>query len=400
MRGLILFFYTGGLLDWSALPGMWETFHTWVNTGTAEKSGHEKDWDYWLTLLGRYEWPAGLGLFGSVWLLFPRTPRAARYLAIYGIGALIGYSIVPYKTPWCIISLIWPFYFVFGLGTVRLAQWIDGWTIGVAAGVLCLGSFGLTWKLNFRDYTDDSEPYVYVQTFTDVNELLEPLHTLARRDPLNYQLRGHISLPEQYPFSWLLADFPRIDYPSAEELPEPLDADFLLIDNEHVDLVEPKLRQEYYKMPVRIRGNSDNAATLYLCCQTFAGVVPSNYPIFLPGTTTQALAAMNFVAAILYAVSTSSLVALALAFFRGGLSPSSGAALPALGRGRIARRFADVCGRAAITRSRAAHPASRNGWPLSPLCSCRCASSCGWCSSTAIKSKCSRPTTSAIFLCT
>jgi uncharacterized protein (TIGR03663 family) len=283
---LILFFYTGGFLDWSALPGLWTTFHTWVRTGTEHKSGHEKEWSYWMDLLGRYEWPAGLGLFGSLWLLFPRTPRLARYLAIYGIGALIGYSIVPYKTPWCIISLIWPFYFVFGLITVRAAQWIDKWTVGVAAGVICLASFGLTWKLNFRDFTDENEPYVYVQTFTDINKLLDPLRTLTRQDPLNYQLRGHIILPEQYPFTWLLADYPRIDYPTAEELPAPLDADFLLVDDAHVDEIEPRLRLEYFKTPVHIRGSSDSAATLYLCRQTFARVAPHDYPIFVPGTTT------------------------------------------------------------------------------------------------------------------
>jgi uncharacterized protein (TIGR03663 family) len=281
--GLILFFYTGGLLDWSALPGLWETFHTWIGTGTQGKSGHEKEWYYWLQLMGRYEWPAVFGLLGGVWLLFPRTPRPARYVAIYGLGAFIAYSIVPYKTPWCIISLIWPFYFVFGLMTVRAMRWLDTWTVGTAAALICLGSFGISWKLNFRDYTDDSEPYVYVQTLTDVNELLDPLRALTQRDPRNYQLRGHIILAEQYPFSWLLADYPRIDYPSAGELPETLDADFLLVANEDVDKVEPLLRLEYFKTPLRVRGNSDNAATLYLCRQTFAGLVPPDYPLFTPG---------------------------------------------------------------------------------------------------------------------
>ncbi len=37
-----------------------------------------------------------------------------RYLAIYGVGTLMAYSIVKYKTPWCIISFIWPFLFTFG----------------------------------------------------------------------------------------------------------------------------------------------------------------------------------------------------------------------------------------------------------------------------------------------
>jgi uncharacterized protein (TIGR03663 family) len=283
--GLILFFYTGGFLDWSALPGLWETFKTWVHTGTDKKSGHEKEWYYWLQLLGRYEWPALFGLIGGLWMLWPRTPRVARYLAIYGLGALIAYSIVPYKTPWCVISLVWPFYFLFGLAVLHLAQTIDRWTIGVITALLFLGSFGITWKLNFHDYTDDAEPYVYVQTTTDINELLVPLQKLAHRNPLNYQIRGHIILPERYPFAWLLADFPQVDFWDADQLPDTLDADFLLVDNASVEKVEPALRLEYFKLPMHIRGNSDNGATLYLSTQTFAGLAPADTAKFEPGST-------------------------------------------------------------------------------------------------------------------
>jgi hypothetical protein len=279
----ILFFYTGGLLDWSSLPGLWETFGTWVRTGTESKSGHEKDWWYWLSLLGRYEWPALVGLVASLWLLMPRTPRVARYLAIYGLGTLIGYSIVPYKTPWCIISLIWPFYIVFGLAVVRAAEVIDRWTVAACAAVVALGSVGIALKLNLQDYANDDEPYVYVQTFEDVNQLLRPLRKLAQRDPVNYQLRGHLILPEQYPWVWLLGAFPRVDYPSFDQLPEPLDADFLIIDDPLVEQIEPALRVEYYKLPIRIRGNSGDRAMLYLYPGTFQGLVPADTPKYVPG---------------------------------------------------------------------------------------------------------------------
>jgi uncharacterized protein (TIGR03663 family) len=281
--GLILFFYTGGFLDWSALPGLWETFNTWVRTGVEHKSGHEKAWYYWLQLIGQYEWPAAVGIVGGLWMLFPRVPRPLRYLAIYGLGAFIAYSIVPYKTPWCIISLIWPFYFVFGFVVLRAAQLIDTWTIGVAAALVWLGSFGISWKLNFHDYTDETQPYVYVQTLNDINKLLDPLRKLTALNPVNHYLRGHIILEEEYPFTWLLNDFPRVDYPSVDELPETIDADFLLVDDSHVDKIEPLLRLEYYKTPLRVRGSSENSATLYLCRQTFAGLVPDSYPIFKPG---------------------------------------------------------------------------------------------------------------------
>lgn len=281
--GLILFFYTGGFLDWSALPGLWETFATWVHTGTDKKSGHEKEWYYWLQLLGRYEWPGLVGLAGGIWMLWPRTPRLLRYLAIYGLGALIAYSIVPYKTPWCIISLVWPFYFLFGYAVVRAAELVDRWVIGASVALLLAWSGSVAWKLNFRDYTDDTEPYVYVQTTTDINQLLLPVEKLAKRDPVHYQIRGHFLLTERYPFVWELADFPQIDFADPDDVPENPDADFLVVEESGVDKLEAALHLEYYKIPIRIRGNSDTTAVLYLYPPTFAPFVPEGTAKFVPG---------------------------------------------------------------------------------------------------------------------
>jgi len=297
--GLILFFYSGGFLDWpgpqtyddagnpiarGSLCGLWETFGTWLHTGMGKESGHEKPFYYWLDLMRQYEWPALGGLVAGFWLLFPRVPREARYLAIYGLGAFIGYSIIRYKTPWCLISLIWPFYLILGLAVVRLADWLDRWTVYGLAALAALGSLGLTLQLNLYNYDDDHEPYVYVQTFRDVNLLLKPLQTLARRDARNYQLRGHLLLPEQYPWLWTLGDFPNVDIFDPAELPDPLDADFLVVDSKRVEDAEPMLRLEYYKLPMRIRGNSeDTPASLYLYTGTFAGLVPADTPIFVPG---------------------------------------------------------------------------------------------------------------------
>ncbi len=282
---LILFFYTGGFLDWSALPGLWETFTTWIGTGTKHESGHEKAWWYWFDLLSRYEWTTLVGFAAGLVLLKPGTSRVARYLAIAGVGTWIGYSIVPYKTPWCVIVLIWPFYFLFGLAVVRLARHVDRWVTGALTVILLICTLTITWKLNFKNYDDEQEPYVYVQSSREVNLLLEPLRKLALRDARNYQLRGHLILPEQYPWVWTLGDFPHVDYPKFDELPEPLDAEFLVIDNPLVDQTEPLLRLEYFKLPMHIRGMSDTAATLYLFVDTFAGLVPADTPRFIPGKT-------------------------------------------------------------------------------------------------------------------
>ncbi len=84
----------------------------WFETGK-EGHGHEKPWEYWLRLSGRYELAIVFGLVACLFCLRFRNV-ATRYLAIYGVGTVMAYSIVKYKTPWCIISVVWPLLFVFG----------------------------------------------------------------------------------------------------------------------------------------------------------------------------------------------------------------------------------------------------------------------------------------------
>ena len=57
---LIVFFYSGTFFNWSGVKGLYQTFHTWFQTGH-NGNGHEKPFYYWLMLIGRYEWPVALG---------------------------------------------------------------------------------------------------------------------------------------------------------------------------------------------------------------------------------------------------------------------------------------------------------------------------------------------------
>ena len=122
-----------------------------------------------------------------------------RYLAIYGVGTLAGYSIVAYKTPWCIISITWPLLFIFGAALLLLPERSRRVGYAVAGGVLAL-SLILSIRLNYFRATTDTEPYVYVQTYNDIYKLTTPLLELARKDPTKYQLIGHMIRESAYPF--------------------------------------------------------------------------------------------------------------------------------------------------------------------------------------------------------
>ncbi len=273
----LLFFYSGTFFNWNGVKGMILTFSAWFKTGT-DGNGHEKAWWYWLMLIGRYEAPIAIGLLGCAFCQLFRQ-IALRYLAIYGIGTLLAYSIVRYKTPWCVISIVWPLLFVFGAATILVAEKFRRLSYGVA-GIALAVSLGLCLRLNYFRCTTDSEPYVYVQSYNDVWKLTAPLLQLAHRNPTYYQLVGHMIRTSAYPLPWILGDFSRVGYYEKDSLPSPLDADFLVVQEDKIEKVEPKLTGSYYTMPFRIRPYQDTSK-LYLSARIFKDFFPGRVPDFV-----------------------------------------------------------------------------------------------------------------------
>ena len=272
----IVFFYSGTFLNWEGVKGLYETFDAWFKTGS-NGNGHEKDWYYWLMLIATYEHPIALGLIVCLFALFIKN-LGLRYLAIYGVGVLIAYSIVRYKTPWCIISIIWPFLFLFG--AVLLVVPLDYRRIAYAcAGIFLCASLGFSIRLNYFRCTTDTEPYVYVQTYNDVWKLTKPLLRLAKRNPTYYQMVGHLIRTSTYPLPWMLGDFTRIGYYEHDNMPDKLDADFLLVQQDKIEEVEGKLHDSYYTEPMTIRPYQD-PSKLYLSAKIFSSFFPGRVPDF------------------------------------------------------------------------------------------------------------------------
>jgi len=322
---LIVFFYSGTFFHWSGIKGLYQAYKPWFETGS-QGHGHEKPWYYWLSLISHYELPtlAGLLLCLFAWL-FKSMPL--RYLAIYGAGTLMAYSIVKYKTPWCIISFIWPFLFIFGAlvttAPLRFKPVTYRWFALLLFGLLAYAvyyeetsKFDHTWPyvliggaavivvmlwshliatittvilliasllhciwLNFFRCTTDTEPYVYVQTYNDIYKFTDPILQLAHSDPRAYQLVGHIIRPSPYPLPWMLDDFGRVGYYEKDNMPDKLDGDFLLVQQDKIASVEAKLHDSYYTVPVTIRPYQDPSKA-YFSAKIFKSFFPGRWPDF------------------------------------------------------------------------------------------------------------------------
>ncbi len=272
----IIFFYSGTFFNWDGVKGMAETFGTWFKTGH-NGNGHEKPWYYWLKLIARYEPAVLLGLVLSVFCQFLKN-LSLRYIAIYGVGTLTAYSIVHYKTPWCIISIVWPLFFVFAAALVLIPQRYRRPTyLGVSVALAT--SLASTIWLNYFRCTTDTEPYVYVQTYNDIDKLTRPLLKLAKRDPRAYQLTGHLVRTSTYPLPWILGDFTKVGYYEHDNLPDKLDADFLVVQQDKIETVEKQLHGSYYTQPFTIRPYQD-PSRLYLSAKVFQEFFPGRVPDF------------------------------------------------------------------------------------------------------------------------
>jgi hypothetical protein len=226
--------------------------------------------------------PAGIGGCALLCLGAAGVKNSVlRAIAIYAIGTLTLYSLVPYKTPWCIISIVWPFLFLFGAAAVSVPDTYRPIRNVVVTAALCL-SLGWSIWLNYFHYTDDDEPYVYVQTKNDIYELTRPLLALAHRNPIYYHVVGHMIRTSAYPFPWILGDFDRIGYYEHDKLPDKVDADFLLVQEDRIGAVEKLLHESYYTMPLTIRAFQDTSK-LYLNAKTFREFFPNRSPDFHPG---------------------------------------------------------------------------------------------------------------------
>ena len=292
--GAIVFFYSGTFFHWNGLKDLFRTFHAWFETGSSGH-GHEKAWYDWLELIARYEWPvcAGLVLCGLTFLFRTLT---LRFLAIMGVGTFMAYSIIHYKTPWCIISIIWPLLFAFGAFVILVPR-TRLVVSSIVASILLLVSFGYAISLNYFRCTSfieanwdrnrplttnireffNAEPYVYVQTYNDIYKLTTPLLELAHRDPRFYHLVGHIIRPSPYPLPWILGDFPQIGYYEHDNNPAKLDADFLLVEESKIDQIEKQLHDSYFTEPLTIRPYQDTSK-LYLRVSVFQEIFPGRLP--------------------------------------------------------------------------------------------------------------------------
>jgi uncharacterized protein (TIGR03663 family) len=196
---------------------------------------HQHPWHYYLRLLlwTRGErgpvWSegliVGLAVVGLVAALLPQrksklegSAPLARLIVFYTLTLTIAYSVIPYKTPWCVLSFLNGMILLAGLGAEWLLKLTPGKPLKAVISLLLLAGCAQlgrqAYQASFLAYADADNPYVYAQTVPDALNLEHRIEDLARASSQHDNMLIKVFSVDTYtwPLPWYLRRFPNVGY--------------------------------------------------------------------------------------------------------------------------------------------------------------------------------------------
>ena len=190
---LVVLFFSSFGTNWRGVPGFFQAFSPWMEYGTTGRN-QGKEWSWFWGVMQRTEglalWPA---MAAIVWASVKRH-RLGLALSGWAVSSFVLYSLIPYKTPWCVLQIDLPVFllcgWLAGQGWHALRNADLCWTLrtpGAAAVLAALVAvpqlFSYAWEDDFERYDDDKVPYVYVQTLRGFTPMMQDHLGVAASDP-------------------------------------------------------------------------------------------------------------------------------------------------------------------------------------------------------------------------
>jgi uncharacterized protein (TIGR03663 family) len=183
---------------------------------------HIHPWYYYLSVLFWTEGPGfllwsegailllGVGGFIAVWKERKSSSspgrRARLFLAVFTLLLSTILSVIPYKTPWVILTPFAGLVFLAGVGADRALEWKGGAKVA-AYGILLLGALHLLYQsvaASFRYEESPENPYVYAQTLGGVKEISLRILELKSDHPGGVIVQAFFPGHDYWPFPWYL----------------------------------------------------------------------------------------------------------------------------------------------------------------------------------------------------
>ena len=150
-----------------------------------------------------------------------------RFIGFYTLILTVVYSVIPYKTPWCMLGFLHGMILLAGVGAVVLVRLMPN----VLPRLIILmflfeGSVLLTWQSylgNYKFYADSRNPYVYAHPTNEVFTINEKIKEYASAHEDGYDIPIDVICPEDdyWPLPWYLRSFKKIRWSNEVDNDEP-----------------------------------------------------------------------------------------------------------------------------------------------------------------------------------
>jgi uncharacterized protein (TIGR03663 family) len=272
--------FTGFFHNWMGLVDFVRAFLPWMKTGVGE-TGHNKEFLYWCKVLWEAEPLVLLGVAMAIVGLFLRD-GPLRMVSAFSLIQLLIYSLIPYKTVWCVLSLVWGFYFVLAMFVEKIWKEQLWKRISFSLVILCGVIWGAksSWLSVYRVPISLEHPYVYVNSTYDLKNLVNVFEAVFAKQPELRRSPFQIGLKEQWPWPWFLRNLEDAhwDLCGRNVVAKAL---VYMCDPQDGIAVEEHLQEPYMKIHIPFR-QSRETSLVYLRKNVFDGVYLGQYEVVGP----------------------------------------------------------------------------------------------------------------------
>ena len=194
---------------------------------------HLHPWYYYLKMLVYSKYADGpvwseavivlLAVVGFIVAMKRKTISAVNshlltFIAFYTLIMTVLYSVIPYKTPWCLLGLLHGMILLAAVGVVALVKLVPNVLPRLIVILLLLGGgCHLAWQAylaGYKFYADTRSPYVYAHPVADVVTIAQRVEEMAHVHPSGLNMHIQVICPEDdyWPLPWYLRSFPNVGW--------------------------------------------------------------------------------------------------------------------------------------------------------------------------------------------
>jgi uncharacterized protein (TIGR03663 family) len=209
-------FYSSFFKNKKGVADAIETFKIWTKTGLKD---HTSPWYKFRYAKWMSAEESPLLLVGGAGILLAvrrGTNRFAVFAALWAFGIIAAYSLIPYKTPWLMLSFIVPLAIIGGYGVETFYRQSKDFFERLLIVALTVASLGVgayqTVSLNFFHYDDENYVYVYAHTVREFLPLVDEIKRVSKLAGTGTETGITVVSPDYWPLPWYLRDYSKVGY--------------------------------------------------------------------------------------------------------------------------------------------------------------------------------------------